>query len=151
MKSDAPNATIARQKLPSGPPNAVITKRRNRGKLQMLLSPGKNGLTSLFKVRVFKEGRHNAPTSPTLFRFPFNHGLGIPELAAKSWRCFEPACLCYFQGWREKMKQGNQHLATNEKTLAPTLQPEIITKLIRRHSCMQLQWDFNSVQTIGAL
>ena len=32
-------------------------------KLQMLLSPRKNGLTSLFKeVRVFKEGKHrNAP------------------------------------------------------------------------------------------
>ena len=35
--------------------NAVIAKGRTEGKLQMKFSPGKNGLTSLFKeVRLFK-------------------------------------------------------------------------------------------------
>ena len=32
MDSNAPNAMIARLKLPSGPPNAVVAKGRNRGK-----------------------------------------------------------------------------------------------------------------------
>ena len=46
---------IARLKKTSGPRNAVIAKGRKEGKLQMLLSLRKNGLTSLFKeVRVFK-------------------------------------------------------------------------------------------------
>ena len=55
MNSNAPNAMIARLKKPSGPPNAVIAKRRTEGNLQMLLSLRKNGLTSLSKeVRVFK-------------------------------------------------------------------------------------------------
>ena len=56
MDSNAPNAMIARLKEPPRPPNAVIAKGRNRGKLQMLLSPRKNALDSLFKeVRAFKE------------------------------------------------------------------------------------------------
>ena len=55
MDSNAPNAMIARLKEPPRPPNAVIAKGRNRGKLQMLLSPRKNALDSLFKeARAFK-------------------------------------------------------------------------------------------------
>ena len=55
MNWNAPNAMMARLKHPSGPPNSVNAKGRTEGKLQMLLSPRKNGLTALFKeVRVFK-------------------------------------------------------------------------------------------------
>ena len=50
------SAMIARLEQPSGPPNAVIAKRRNtRANSRMLLSLRKKALTSLFKeVRVFK-------------------------------------------------------------------------------------------------
>ena len=56
VNSYAPNDMIARLKQPSRPRNAVIAKGETEGKLQMLLSPRKNGLTSLFnkEVRVFK-------------------------------------------------------------------------------------------------
>ena len=55
MYSNDPNAMIARLKQPSRPPNAVIAKGKNRGNLQMPLSPRKNDLTPLFKeVRGFQ-------------------------------------------------------------------------------------------------
>ena len=51
---------IAREKWPSEPPNAVIAEGETEGKLQMLLSLRKNGLSSLFKeVRVFKVQKCN--------------------------------------------------------------------------------------------
>ena len=50
MNWNAPNPMIARLKQLSGPPDAVIAKgRETEGKLQMLSSPRKIGLTSLFK------------------------------------------------------------------------------------------------------
>ena len=55
MNSNAPNAI--RLNEPSGPTNTVTTMENTEGKLQMLLSPRKKHLESLFKgVRVFKAG-----------------------------------------------------------------------------------------------
>ena len=53
MNSNAPNAMIARLQWPSGRPNAVVAKEETKGKLQMLLSPWKQGLDSF----LFKEVR----------------------------------------------------------------------------------------------
>ena len=48
MNSNARNASIARLEKPSGPPNAVIAKGRNRGKnSKCYCRLGKNGLDSL--------------------------------------------------------------------------------------------------------
>ena len=60
---------IARLKSPSGPPNTIIAKGRNRGKTpNAIVAQRENGLTSLFKeVRVFKGGQQKE--FDPLFRF----------------------------------------------------------------------------------